>query len=122
MNSVDATTPADPRSGSPGESGQESLCHVVPLWVLLGIWAILVLLTAATVAVTYVDLGTLNLWIAMIIATAKASLVALYFMHLRYDHPLYGVILITALLFMTLFIGLVLVDVAALPPSEITGG
>ena len=62
--------------------------HVVPVRVLLGVWAILVVLTVATVAVTRVDFGPgTNLWIAMGIATVKASLVLLYFMHLRYDQP-----------------------------------
>lgn len=42
--------------------------------------------TAITVAVTYVDLGWLNLPLALAIATTKAMLVILFFMHLK-DHP-----------------------------------
>ena len=38
--------------------------------------------------------------IAVGIATVKASLVALYFMHLRYDQPFYAIVLLTALLFL----------------------
>jgi cytochrome c oxidase subunit 4 len=84
--------------------------HVVPLKVLLTVWAVLLVLTLLTVAGTHVDLGSGNLWLAMIIATVKATLVALYFMHLRYDYPFHAVVLITALLFLLLFVGLVLVD------------
>jgi cytochrome c oxidase subunit 4 len=84
--------------------------HVVPVTVLLTVWAVLLVLTFLTVAGTRVDLGGGNLWLAMIIATAKATLVALYFMHLRYDYPFHAVVLITALLFLLLFVGLVLVD------------
>jgi cytochrome c oxidase subunit 4 len=92
------------------ESQRAAVAHVVPLRVLLAVWAALVLLTWITVAVTYVDLGNLNLWIAIAIATIKASLVALYFMHLRYDKPFYGVILVGALLFVMLFIGVAMMD------------
>ena len=56
--------------------------------------------TVATVAATWVDLGGWNLWIALGIATVKASLVALYFMHLRYDNPFYALIFVTALVFL----------------------
>jgi len=42
--------------------------------------------TAVTVAVTYVHLGWLNLPLALIIATTKALLVIMFFMHLK-DHP-----------------------------------
>lgn len=84
--------------------------HVMPVSVLLSIFGLLVFLTAATVAVTWVDLGPLNIWVALLIAVAKAALVALYFMHLRYDHPFFGQILITSLFFVGLFIGITLLD------------
>ena len=42
--------------------------------------------TAITVAVTYVHLGWLNLPLALAIATTKALLVIMFFMHLK-DHP-----------------------------------
>ena len=44
-----------------------------------------------------VDLGGLNLWIAMAIATVKATLVVLYFMHMRYDRPVNAIVFVTAL-------------------------
>ncbi len=45
--------------------------------------AVLLVLTAVTIGVSFVDLGPLNTPIAMLIAAGKASLVALFFMHLR---------------------------------------
>jgi cytochrome c oxidase subunit 4 len=84
--------------------------HVVPPKVLVGIWAILIVMTIATVAVTRFDFGDLNLWIAMGIATLKASLVLLYFMHLRYDQPINAIVFIFALFFVGLFIGGILDD------------
>lgn len=88
------------------------LAHVMPGRVLLGVWVVLMLLTLLTVAVTRVDLGNLNIWVAMLIAVAKASLVGLYFMHLRYDSPFHAIILIAALLFVAVFVGISSLDVA----------
>jgi len=88
----------------------QSIGHVVPLWVLFGVFVALIALTVLTVAATWVDLGAWNLAVAMGIATVKAALVALYFMHLRYDKPLHGLIFVTALAFLALFIGLTLMD------------
>ena len=91
--------------------------HVVPLPVLLAVFAALVVLTVATLAASWVDFDPWNLWIAMGIATLKATLVALYFMHLRYDHPFHAVILVTALVFVMIFIGLTLNDALQYQPD-----
>jgi cytochrome c oxidase subunit 4 len=53
----------------------------VRLYIIVA--AILMLLLALTIAVSYIDLGQYNLFIALVIATAKASLVAYFFMHIR---------------------------------------
>ncbi len=94
---------------TPGPS-HAAVGHIVPLSILVAVWAALLVLTVATVAATRVDLGAANLWLALGIATVKASLVALYFMHLRYDHPFNAVILIAALLFVMLFVGIATMD------------
>lgn len=84
--------------------------HVVPLGVLAAVFVTLCLLTWLTVAATWVDLGEFNLWIAMGIATVKAALVALFFMHLRYDDPFNGLVFVTGLAFLALFLTLTLLD------------
>ena len=94
-----------------------SVGHVVPLRVLFAIWISLLILTGVTVAVADVDLGRANLWVALAIATLKASLVALFFMHLKYDHPFHAVILIGALLFVMLFIGIAMLDSGQYQPE-----
>jgi len=58
-------------------------------------------------------------WVALGIATIKASLVAAYFMHLRYDNPLNAVLFIFGLLFVALFVGLTLMDVEQYTPDLI---
>ena len=91
--------------------------HVVPFWVLFGVFVALGILTFITVAATWVDLGDGNLWIALAIATVKASLVVLYFMHLRYDQPFNALIFIFALAFLALFISTILVDTSQYQPQ-----
>ena len=91
--------------------GHEAHVHVVPPWILLAVFAALLFLTFATVAVTWVDFGrTANVWIALTIAAVKSALVALYFMHLRWDSPFNSVILIAALFFVALLIGIIVLD------------
>jgi cytochrome c oxidase subunit 4 len=101
--------------------GHDSHVHVMPFRVLLAVWAALMVLTVVTVAATWVDLGNLNLWIAMAIATVKATLVLLYFMHMRYDRPFNAVVFVSALAFVTLFIGIALIDTGAYQPELIPG-
>ena len=84
--------------------------HIVSPKVLLTVYGVLVAATVATVLVTLVDLGALNVWVALAIAVFKTALVILYFMHLRWDALFNGVILITALAFVMTFIGVTLMD------------
>lgn len=95
--------------------------HVVPVRVLVGVLAALLALTVLTVGVTWVDLGNFNLWIAMSIATVKGSLVVLYFMHLRWDNRVNAIFFIGSLLFVTLFVGLSLMDTVEYQPELIPG-
>lgn len=86
--------------------------HVLPISVYLGIWGSLVVLTVITVAVSRFDFGSMNTVIAMLVATIKASLVALYFMHLRYDNKFNLIILVASLLFVSIFFTPTLTDLA----------
>jgi cytochrome c oxidase subunit IV len=84
--------------------------HVVPIRTLLGVLAALLVLTIATVAITLVDMGYLNVVFALGIAFVKGTLVLLYFMHLRWDRPFHAIVIVSAVAFVTLFIGFTLVD------------
>ena len=87
--------------------------HITSLPVLLGTFAMLVALTVLTVfqaTQDYVDLGKYEVGITLLIASAKAALVALIFMQLAHDKPMNSVILISALLFVSLFLTFVLLD------------
>jgi len=58
--------------------------HVVPLRIYAVIFATLLLLTLVTVDVAFFNFGLMNIYLALAIATTKATLVILYFMHVRY--------------------------------------
>lgn len=92
--------------------------HEVPWTKLLAVLLALLVLTWMTIAAYWVDLGALNIWIAMGIATVKASLVVLYFMHLRYDRPFNAIVFVGTLAFVALFIVLTLADTRAYDASK----
>ena len=101
--------------------GNDPLAHVVPAKVLVFTWVALMVLTFITVKAVDFDLGAFNLFIALGIATAKATIVALYFMHLRWDRRFYSFVFISALLFVLLFISLALMDTLSYQPELIPG-
>lgn len=74
------------------------------------VWGVLMVLTAVTVAVSYVHLGMMNVVVALLIASAKASLVALFFMHLREETRLVWGFALTPLFFLILIIAGTLTD------------
>ncbi len=84
--------------------------HVVSVRLLGAVLIALLVMTWITVAVTRFELGNFNLWTAMAIATVKATLVALYFMHLRWERPVNAIFFIGSLLFVAIFVGLALMD------------
>lgn len=80
----------------------------------------LLFLTFVTVAASRLDFGSnmINVIIAMVIASIKASLVALFFMHLRWDKPMNAVIFCSSLFFLGLFLITCYTDVISRPPLE----
>ncbi|MEI8256659.1 MAG: cytochrome C oxidase subunit IV family protein [Deltaproteobacteria bacterium] len=85
--------------------------HVSSFGFMLGIFMALIALTVITVGASYVDFGSASPVIAVLIATVKASLVALFFMHLRHDRPFHGLIFVMAFVFLGIFLVLTLDDV-----------
>jgi cytochrome c oxidase subunit 4 len=68
------------------------------------VWALLIVLTGVTVGVSYLHLGMLNVAAALLIASLKAALVALYFMHLRFENRLVWAFATVPLFFLALII------------------
>jgi cytochrome c oxidase subunit IV len=83
----------------------------VPYRTFVIVWALLLVLTAITVAVSRVHLGALNIWVALGIASLKSALVIFFFMHLKYEKLLFKYFLLGALVTLAIFIGLTFFDV-----------
>jgi len=101
--------------------GGELHPHAVPLWLLAAVFGSLLVLTFLTVMATHLDLGSWNIWIALLIAGAKAVLVAEIFMHLYWDRPFHRVLLWSSVLFVVLFIGIAMMDSKSYQPEVIQG-
>jgi cytochrome c oxidase subunit 4 len=87
------------------------LAHTMPVWMLAAVLGALMGLTVLTVSVTNFDLGSEgNLVVAMVIATIKAGLVVTFFMHLLWDKKFHLILLLTAVLFVVLFLSMSITD------------
>jgi len=89
----------------------EEHAHIVPYKTFLVIWVALLILTGVTIVVAQYNLGPLNIWVALGIATLKAGLVVAVFMHMKYETRLFQLALFSALAILAIFIGLTFVDV-----------
>ncbi|MFT4592939.1 MAG: cytochrome c oxidase subunit 4 [Phycisphaerales bacterium] len=100
--------------------------HIVPVKFLAFICGILLFLTAVTVWVsrydfTEINIAEMGIITALAVATVKATIVGLYFMHLRWDRPFIAFIFVGSILFVVLFIGIALTDSMAYQPEIIQG-
>lgn len=84
--------------------------HPFPIWGLLLVFVALLFLTILTVAQASLNLGGWDVLLTMIIATTKATLVVLFFMHLAFDKPFNAIVFVSSLFFVALFIGGTLSD------------
>ena len=66
-------------------SHTESSHHIVPVGVYIIVWLALIVGTVVTWQVALIDLGRWNVIVALTIAVCKASLVVLFFMHVKYS-------------------------------------
>lgn len=98
---------------APSEHDHSSVSHVVPMKILIAVFLALVVLTVVTVGVARIDLGNLNLYVALAVAGLKASLVVLFFMHLFWDRRFNAIVFLGCLIFVTIFISLSLTDTSA---------
>jgi cytochrome c oxidase subunit 4 len=88
----------------------ENGTHVLPLKVYLLIFGALLVLTGVTVQVAFIDLGFMNTIVALGIACFKASLVVLYFMHLRYASSLPKLFWVAGLLWLGILLAFAMSD------------
>jgi cytochrome c oxidase subunit IV len=84
--------------------------HITPRKIYFIVYLVLLILLAATVGVAYIEIGTLNLVIALFIAFTKAALVIMFFMHVFYSTQLTKIFVLTAILFLILLAELTMAD------------
>ena len=84
--------------------------HVVPRSVYFLVFGALMVLTATTTAVSFVDLGPWNTVVALGIAFLKATLVVLFFMHVKYSPRLTQITVAGGLLWLAILILITLSD------------
>lgn len=86
--------------------------HILPKATLFQVFGGLIVLTVLTVAVAYVDLGPLDIPVAIGIATSKATLVVMFFMALKYDNPVNALTFTIGIIMVVVFIGVTMLDTA----------
>jgi len=84
--------------------------HIVSRKIYFAIFAALVVLTVVTWSVAKIDLGRMNAVVALTIAVIKATLVVLYFMHIRYSSRLTWVFVGAGFFWLAIMIALTLGD------------
>jgi cytochrome c oxidase subunit IV len=86
----------------------EHVEHHLPKNLYFAIFGALMALTAMTVGLAYVNLGQLNIVVALAVAVLKASLVVMFFMHLKYESHLTKVVLGAGVFWLVLLLGIIM--------------
>lgn len=92
-------------------SHDHGFAHPMSVKNLLLVFFSLIGLTWLTVfQATSLDFGKAELVVTLFIATIKASLVILFFMHMIHDKPLNAIVFLSSFIFVALFLGFTLLD------------
>ena len=94
-------------------AGAHSSDHVVSVKLYVAIFAILIVLTAFTVWVAFIDLGLLNTFVALAVAVTKATLVILFFMHVKYSSKLTWLVVASGFFFLAIMLALTMSDIVS---------
>ena len=84
--------------------------HVSSAGMFFSVLMALLFLTFITVAVAQFDFGSMNMLIAMAIASVKASLVIAFFMHVKWDTAINKIVFLSSFLFLSLLFLFTLAD------------
>ena len=87
--------------------------HVVSIKLYFAIFATLMVLTAMTVYVAFIDLGTMNTFVALAVAVTKATLVILFFMHVKYSSKLTWLVVASGFFFLAIMLALTMSDIVS---------
>jgi cytochrome c oxidase subunit 4 len=85
--------------------------HIVTKKQYSYVFGILLILTLITTWASYVDLGKLNVVVALVIAVVKSMLVVLFFMHVYWSSKLNKIVVVSGLAWLALLLWLTLTDI-----------
>jgi cytochrome c oxidase subunit 4 len=83
---------------------------ITPVRVYVAVFVALLIGTLLTTVAASIDMGAMNTPVALAIAVAKASIVVIYFMGLRYNTPLTKVVAVAGLFWLLIMFGLSMSD------------
>ena len=86
--------------------------HIQPYTHLLAVLAALLALTAVTIWASRIELGRLNIWMTLLIASVKSSFVLLFFMHLKYEGRFIRTTFIVTVCTLAILVGFLFWDVS----------
>ena len=84
--------------------------HVAPKSLYYAVFAALMVGTALTVAVAFVDLGAMNNVVMLTIACVKALLVILFFMHVRWSTRLTWLVVASGFFWLLIMFSVTMTD------------
>ena len=84
--------------------------HVLPDNLFIRVWVGLLILTGITVAGSVYFPGKIGILVAMIVTPIKATLILMYFMHLKYEKKVFTIMFLVAVGILAVFIGLTFFD------------
>jgi cytochrome c oxidase subunit 4 len=84
--------------------------HVVPNKVFVLVWVWLLVLTSCTVLASVLFPGAVGVGVALVVTPIKAALILMFFMHLRYEPPVFRVMFGVAAGILAIFMGLTFFD------------
>jgi cytochrome c oxidase subunit 4 len=82
----------------------EHAVHIVAIPIYLGVFIALVIGTIVTWQVSLLDLGRLNAVVALTIAVCKATLVVLFFMHVKYSTKLTKLVVVCGIFWLLILL------------------
>ena len=86
--------------------------HIFAYSTLFSVLVVLLILTGLTVGASFIDMGKFNVWVALGIASVKASLVLMVFMHLKFEGRALILSFLSTVFFLAIMISFTFWDIA----------
>jgi cytochrome c oxidase subunit IV len=84
--------------------------HIVSDQTQFRVWVALIILTIITVFASVKYPGGIGVGVALVVTPVKATLILMYFMHLKFERPIFTVMFLVAVSILALVMGLTIVD------------